>query len=150
MPSARESAWMNNWWESRLPPVLAVCYAAALFYDLPPASILRSLVLIVFVRLCAESNGHIVNRAFHRDADRIPDNPDRMPLFVPWQLLALGALPLGLGFAPAIFFPYSRLNVGLLAMEYLLPTLYSIPPSLFKKRGALGILIDSMGAYAVP
>jgi glycosyltransferase involved in cell wall biosynthesis len=150
MPSPREPAWTNNGWESKLPPVLAVCYAAALLYDLPPASMMRRLALVVFVGLCAGSYCHIVNDAFEIDADRIAGKPNRMARFAPWQRFALCALTLGLGFAPAIYFPYSRLNLGLLAMAYLLPTLHSIPPLRFKERGALGILVDSMGGYAVP
>jgi 4-hydroxybenzoate polyprenyltransferase len=150
MPSLQELGRTDNWWDSKIPPVLALCYAAALVYDVPVAALLRCLALIVFVGLCAGSYGHIVNDAFDIEADRKAGKPNQMARFAPWQRFAFCALTLALGFAPAIFFPYSRLSLALLVVEYLLPTTYSIPPLRLKERGALGILCDSMGAHAVP
>ena len=150
MSSLYELGRADNWWDSKIPPVLALCYATALIYDVPLAASVRSLALIVFVGLCAGSYGHIVNDAFDIEADRKSGKPNRMAGFAPWQRFAFCALALGLGFAPAIFFPYSGMSLALLAVEYLLPSVYSIPPLRLKERGALGVLCDSMGAHAVP
>jgi len=145
-----ELGWIYHGWDSKIPPVLAFSYAAALIYDVPGASAVGCLGLIVFVELCAGSYGGIVNDAFDIHAGRKATRPNQIAGFAPWQRLALCALTLLLGFAPAIFFPFSRLSVALLAVEYLLPTVHSIPSLRMKERGAMGIWFDSVGAYAVP
>jgi len=150
MPSARELIRTNNWWDSKIPPVLAMFYATAMIYDVPVAAAVRGLALIVFVGICAGSYGHIINDVFDVEVDEKAGKPNQMARFAPWQRLAFCVLTLALGFVPALVFPYSRLSIALLCIEYLLPTVYSIPPLRLKERGALGVLCDSLGAHAVP
>jgi 4-hydroxybenzoate polyprenyltransferase len=130
--------------------VLAIAYSAALLYNVPALAAARSILLIIFVGLCAGSYGHLVNDIFDIDADRKAGKQNHMTRFAPWQRFALCALGIVLGFAPAAFVSYSRLSLALLAVEYLLPTIYSIPPIRLKERGTLGVLCDSLGAHAVP
>ena len=150
MPSLRELGRTENWWDSKIPPVLAFCYASVLLYDVPPAAAARCIGLIVFVGLCAGSYGHLINDLFDIEADRQAGKENSLSRLASWQRYAACAVTLVLGFAPAALFHYSRLSLGLLAVEYLLPTVYSTPPFRLKERGAAGVLCDTMGAHVVP
>lgn len=150
MPSLRRPGRTGDWWDSKIPPVLAFCYASVLLYDVPPAAAVRGISLILFVGLCAGSYGYLINDLFDIEADRQAGKQNPLSRLPSWQKYAACAVTLALGFAPAALFHYSRLSLGLLAVEYLLPTLYSIPPFRLKERGVAGVLCDSMGAHAVP
>ena len=150
MPSLRELARTDNWWDSKIPPVLAFCYASVLLYDVPPAAAAGCIGLILFVGLCAGSYGHLINDLFDIEADRRTGKENSLSRLPSWQKYAGCAVALALGFAPAALFHYSRLSLGLLAVEYLLPTIYSAPPLRLKERGVAGVLCDTLGAHVVP
>jgi 4-hydroxybenzoate polyprenyltransferase len=150
MASLRRLGRTENWWDSKIPPVLAFCYASVLLYDVPPAAAARCLGLILFVGMCAGSYGHLINDLFDIEADRQAGKENPLGRMTSRQKYAACAVTLGLGFAPAALFHYSRLSLGLLAVEYLLPTIYSAPPLRLKERGVAGVLCDTMGAHAVP
>jgi 4-hydroxybenzoate polyprenyltransferase len=150
MPSARALGRVDNWWYSKVAPAIAISYCAALLYQVPAWPTARSIFLIAFVGLCAGSYGHIINDVFDIEVDRNAGKRNHMARFKPWQRFLLCAVTLGLGFAPALFVSYSATSLLLLAVEFLLPTIYSIPPIRLKGRGALGLVCDSLGAHMVP
>ena len=150
MPSVRVLGRVDNWWYSKVAPAIAISYCAALLYQVAAWETARSILLIAFVGLCAGSYGHIINDVYDIEVDRNAGKRNHMARFEPWQRFALCALTLGLGFAPALFVSYSRTSLSLLAVEFLLPTIYSIPPIRLKGRGALGLVCDSFGAHMVP
>ena len=43
-----------------------------------------------------------------------------------------------------------RITLALFGINFLLPTIYSVPPLRLKERGVLGILADAGGVHAVP
>ena len=150
MPSVRVLGRVDNWWYSKVAPAIAISYCAALLYQVPAWATARSILLIAFVGLCAGSYGHIINDVYDIEVDRNAGKRNHMARFKPWQRFAFCALTLGLGFAPALFVSYSATSLLLLAVEFLLPTIYSIPPIRLKGRGALGLVCDSLGAHMVP
>jgi 4-hydroxybenzoate polyprenyltransferase len=150
MPSLRKLARTDNWWDSKIPPVLAFCYASVLLYDVPPAAAARCIGLILFVGLCAGSYGHLINDLFDIDADRQTGQENSLSRLPSWQKYAACTVTLVLGFVPAALYRYSGLSLGLLAVEYALPTMYSAPPFRLKERGIAGVLCDTMGAHVVP
>ena len=150
MPSVRVLGRVDNWWYSKVAPAIAISYCVALLYQVPAWETARSILLIAFVGLCAGSYGHIINDVYDIEVDRNAGKRNHMARFEPWQRFAFCALTLGLGFAPALFVSYSRTSLSLLAVEFLLPTIYSIPPIRLKGRGALGLVCDSFGAHMVP
>jgi 4-hydroxybenzoate polyprenyltransferase len=119
-------------------------------YQVPTWPAARSILLIAFVGLCAGSYGHIINDVFDIEVDRNAGKRNHMAAFAPWQRFGLCALTLALGFLPALFVPFSRTSLLLLAVEFLLPTIYSVPPIRLKGRGALGLFCDSFGAHLIP
>lgn len=150
MASLAEIARTDNWWNSKIPPVLAVAFLAALLFHVSPWALAEALAMILFVGLCAGAYGHFLNDAFDMEADRRAGKRNRMVGLPPWLRVALCLGALGLGFAPALLVPCSTVTLGLLALEYLFPSVYSIPPLRFKERGALGLVCDAMGAHAIP
>jgi len=141
---------VDNWWYSKVAPVLAISFCAALIYQVPAWPTARSIVLIAFVGLCAGSYGHLINDAFDIEADRKAGKQNHMAEFAPWQRILFCALALTLGFAPALLVSISTTSLLLLGAEFLLPTIYSAPPFRLKERGVLGLLSDSLGAHLVP
>jgi glycosyltransferase involved in cell wall biosynthesis/4-hydroxybenzoate polyprenyltransferase len=150
MPSLRKLGRTDNWWDSKIPPVLAFCYASILLYDVPVPAAVRSIGLILLVGLCAGSYGHLINDLFDIEVDRQAGKVNHLTKLDPWQRYALSVLTLILGFAPATFVHYSGLSLSLLAVEYLLPTIYSAPPVRLKETGVPGILCDALGAHGIP
>ena len=150
MPSVRVLGRVDNWWYSKVAPAIAISYCAALMYQVPAWATARSILLIAFVGLCAGSYGHIINDVYDIEVDRNAGKRNHMARFKPWQRFAFCALTLGLGFAPVLFVSYSPTSLLLIAIEFLLPTIYSIPPIRLKGRGALGLVCDSLGAHMVP
>ncbi len=141
---------VDNWWYSKVAPAIAVSWCAALFYQVPAWATARSILLIAFVGLCAGSYGHIINDVFDIEVDRNAGKRNHMARFTPLQRFLLCALTLGLGFLPVLFVSYSPTSLILISIEFLLPTIYSIPPIRLKGRGALGLVCDSLGAHMVP
>ncbi|WP_426610873.1 putative nucleotide-diphospho-sugar transferase [Bradyrhizobium sp. McL0616] len=54
------------------------------------------------------------------------------------------------GFVPALVVDYSDSALLLLAMNYLWPTLYSLPVVRLKERGLLGVACDVLGSHVTP
>ena len=150
MPSVRVLGRVDNWWYSKVAPAIAISYCAALMYRVPAWPTARSILMIAFVGLCAGSYGHIINDVFDIEVDRNAGKRNHVARFAPWQRFLFCALTLCLGFAPALFVSTSTTSLLLLAVEFLLPTVYSVPPIRLKGRGALGLLCDSLGAHMVP
>ncbi len=150
MPSIRELGRVDQWWYSKVAPILAVGYSASLFYRVPVMATARSILLIIFIIFCVGIYGHIVNDIFDIDVDRRAGKRNQMAVFTPWQRFGFCALAIGFGFAPLAFVSHSRTSFVLLVIEYLLPTVYAIPPLRLKELGALGVLCDSLGAHVGP
>ncbi len=150
MPSVRVLGRVDNWWYSKVAPAIAISYCAALLYQVSAWETARSILLVAFVGLCAGSYGHIINDVYDIEVDRNAGKRNHMARFKPWQRFAFCTLTFGLGFAPALFVSYSATSLLLLLVEFLLPTIYSIPPIRLKGRGALGLVCDSFGAHMVP
>jgi 4-hydroxybenzoate polyprenyltransferase len=110
---------------------------------------MRAIATVAVVGLCAGAYGYLLNDIFDLDVDRRAGKPNRMAAFSPGQRFLFCALALGLGFAPVLFRATSKTTVSLLALEYLVLTVYSMPPFRLKGRGALGLLCDASGAHVV-
>ena len=54
------------------------------------------------------------------------------------------------GFLPTWVAPYSIGVLTLLALNYLWPTIYSIPMTRLKEKGLFGVVCDAMGSHVTP
>lgn len=140
----------GNWWSSKIPPLLAIAYAEILLHETPATLSIR-LVLATFWSICAvASYGHVINDIFDIEQDRLAGKRNFMAPYRPPAQAFFTLLTILAGVVPLLW-----INVGtsawiLLAINYLLPTVYSIPPLRFKERGILGVLCDTSGAHAIP
>lgn len=150
MASLQELARADNWWDYKVPPILAVGFAAALVYDVPLAGMVEALGLILALCLSAGAYGHFINDATDVEADRKAGKPNQMARFPAWARAGICLGTLALGLLPAAVLPYSTLSLILLGLEFLAPSLYSIPPFRLKERGILGLLADALGAHVIP
>ena len=63
-PSIRTVARADNWWSSKIPPLLAVGYAAILFHQIEPRTALLGLAVLLLSLSSVATYGHIVNDIF--------------------------------------------------------------------------------------
>lgn len=140
----------SDWWLYKIAPLLAIAYAEILLIHLPP---LQSIVTVSTFLLSISSvaaYGYIVNDIFDIEVDRKAGKSNAMAQFQQKQRFLFCLLFIATGFAFPIFMKFGTLAIILLAINYLLPTLYSAPPLRLKERGIWGILSDAAGAHAVP
>jgi SAM-dependent methyltransferase len=140
----------DNWWLYKIPPLLAIAYAEILLIDLPFIQALLTVFYLIFISIFAASYGYIVNDIFDIEVDRKAGKSNAMAQFLPWQRSLFCLVFVATGFAVPVLMKFGTLAIILLAINYLLPTLYSAPPLRLKERGIWGILSDAAGAHAVP
>lgn len=140
----------GNWWHSKLPPLLSVVYAAALLLGLDAASTAEMWLAALVSLLGIASYGHVVNDAFDIEVDRLAGKPNAMAPYTVWQRTFIAAALLALSLLPAALLPFGLTATALVAVNCLLPTLYSAPPVRIKERGVWALLFDAGGAHVVP
>jgi hypothetical protein len=143
-------ARLDNWWLSKIPPLLAVAYLCVLIRPIPAPAALHLLACYLASIACVATYGHIVNDAFDVEADLRANKPNAMRNLDVNARILLALLFLVGGFLPASAANYSYLTLALLAANYLWPTLYSIPGIRLKERGLFGVVCDAMGSHVTP
>ncbi len=146
----RGFARLNFWWFPKVAPVLAVSLCAAIVFKVPAWVTFRSILLIAFVGLCAGTYGYLINDIFDLEVDRKAGKRNPMAEFSSTQCFLFCVTAVAFGFGSALFVSYSRTSLLLLGLEYLLPTMYSVPPIRLKVRGILGLFCDAFGAHVAP
>jgi len=138
----------SDWWAYKIPPLLAIAYAGFIVFEQGPrawANVGAALLCILLVA----SYGYMLNDICDVEADHRSGRPNRMTHVGP-GLRAVGLLA---PFAGAIGLCWAigdSVMLGLLGLNLLLPTLYSLEPVRLKGRGLWGALADAGGVHAVP
>lgn len=140
----------SDWWLYKIPPLLAVAYAEILLIHLPPIQSILTVVTFLLSISSIAAYGYIINDSFDVEVDRKAGKSNAMAQFLPWQRFLFCLLFVVTGFAVPILMKFGTLAIILLAINYLLPTLYSVPPLRLKERGIWGILSDAAGAHLIP
>jgi 4-hydroxybenzoate polyprenyltransferase len=140
----------SEWWEYKLPPLLAIAYATALsaeknLYDLAPEFCLLVLGIIIGATYVS-----IVNDLTDLKEDEAAGKFNRLANFSQWIRIILVLLPVIAGIFFACFFLHDTLSIALYACCWIAFSLYSIPPFRLKKRGGWGVLADASGAHLFP
>ena len=140
----------GNWWSHKIPPLLLVVYLElARRHASPGASVAAIVVLIVGVS-CVAAYGHVVNDWCDIADDERAGKPNAMRGLSVRQRAALS-----LGLVVAGFVVLAPLSNAwpvrlALAVNFLWPTLYSIPGVRLKERGLFGVLADAAGSHVTP
>jgi 4-hydroxybenzoate polyprenyltransferase/SAM-dependent methyltransferase len=140
----------GNWLASKIPPLLAIAYIDILRFGIAPNEAARLLVSALVSIFCVAVYGHVVNDIFDLEADRLANKVNRLAATRPARRLLLILGFLLAGFLPVLVTGYSIGAVSLLGLNYLWPTIYSIPALRLKERGLLGVACDALGSHITP
>lgn len=140
----------DNWVMSKIPPLLAMGYGAIVVngIDFWPGVWLLALLSLSICSVAAY--GHIINDIFDIEEDRISGKKNAMARLSGSQRVGVCSFFLFTGFMALFLFDPGPAAIGLLALNYLLPAIYSVPPLRFKERGFPGVVMDALGAHTVP
>jgi glycosyltransferase involved in cell wall biosynthesis/4-hydroxybenzoate polyprenyltransferase len=138
----------GEWWAYKIPPLLIVGFAGLLQFEADHAAWTRGATALAAVVLVA-MYGYLLNDLCDIEADRKSRRPNRMADVGPVGRLAGIALPAAGALLLALT-TADPLVIVLVAINLLLPTLYSVPPVRLKGRGSWGALADAAGVHAVP
>lgn len=141
----------NDWWEYKLPPMLAVAY---LIIQKSNYTFLSQLPLILLtlsaIILCAIYVS-LINDATDVEDDAKAGKKNQMANYNTIQQIGLILLPLVVALGIVIFFLKSFSGANLFYLgSYIAFTLYSVPPFRLKKRGLAGIMADALGSQVFP
>ena len=104
----------------------------------------------MFSIFCVAIYGHVVNDIFDLEPDRLANKVNRLAAMRPVCRILLAGAFLIAGFLPARITHYSVAAFSLLALNYLWPTLYSLPFPRLKEKGLLGVACDVLGSHITP
>jgi 4-hydroxybenzoate polyprenyltransferase len=140
----------QDWWFYKIPPLLAVGYASMLLFPSPPGPAIIALSGVLLAICAVACFGYIVNDLFDIAQDRRSGKSNTMADRSLAARVVFVVLPI------AAAFILIRLGAGgpaapaLLAANFMLPALYSIPPIRLKERALLGVLADAGAAHLLP
>ncbi|MBW8010810.1 MAG: hypothetical protein FVQ83_06140 [Chloroflexi bacterium] len=140
----------GNWWLYKIPPLLSIAYLGLLKEEAPPEIGLLAILGVLISLISVAAYGHIINDVFDIDEDRRAGKPNIMADRNKFERGFLSLTLLLTGFTPWLWIDFGPGAAAVLAANYLLPTIYSIPPVRLKERGVWGIISDASGAHAVP
>jgi 4-hydroxybenzoate polyprenyltransferase len=140
----------GNWFVSKIPPLLAVAYLDILRLGVVRHEAARLLACGFLSIICVAIYGHVINDIFDREADRLANKVNRLAGMRPVCRVLLAGAFLIAGFLPALIAHYSIGVLSLLTLNYLWPTIYSIPITRLKEKGLLGVACDALGSHITP
>ena len=140
----------ENWWYSKIPPLLAVAVLDIVRQMDTQTSVVALLGCYLWSVCAVAPYGHVVNDAFDVEADRKAGKQNHMAgVSWPWRMSLCFVLVV-VGLLPALIVPYSPVAVGVLALNYVWPTVYSVPPLRLKEQGIAGLCCDMLGSHVTP
>ena len=140
----------HDWWDSKLPLLLAIGYYQFTRAPQPSAlTCLRAALLFLVSCVGLAGFGYLLNDWTDLAQDRAVGQPNLMAARrEPERLAALG-LSLVVAAVPWPFLPHQLPVVPLLLGEVALLTAYSVPPLRLKGRGSWGVLADALYGYTL-
>ena len=149
MIGIRKKLRTDDWWSSKIPPLLTVAYGSMLLGHADWRVALPALLRLLLAIVAVAGYGYVLNDVFDVEEDRRRGKANSMAAFNRWQQAAVLFLLASLSLAPVVG-QFGRVSRLLLVINLALPMLYSIPPIRLKERGILGAMVDALGAHVVP
>lgn len=140
----------GNWWTHKIPPLLLVVYVELIRRHASLGATVASICVLVFCVSCVAAYGHVVNDWCDIADDQQAGKPNAMRDVPVWKRAALCVGLVVAGFAVLAPFADAWPARFALAVNYLWPTIYSIPGIRLKERGLLGVLSDAAGSHITP
>ncbi|MGO4712513.1 UbiA family prenyltransferase [Bradyrhizobium sp. 2TAF24] len=140
----------ENWWFSKIPPLLAILYLGIDRASYAPGHAILMLACFACSISCVAAYGHVINDVCDVDTDLRAGKPNHMVGVGGTRRLALCLAFVLAGFAPTFAADYSLTTLVLLSLNYLWPTIYSLPGIRLKERGVAGLVCDALGSHVTP
>lgn len=139
-----------EWWEYKLPPLLAVGYATVIYYDFPlEKAIMRILFLLVAV-IVGAIYVSVINDVTDIKEDLEAGKSNSMAKVpVPIRFALVAIILVFAMFFGYLLYPDLK-SILFYTLAYVVFSLYSIRPFRLKERGLLGVACDAMGAHLFP
>jgi 4-hydroxybenzoate polyprenyltransferase len=145
-----ETIRSHEWWEFKVPPLLATAYATALLLHVSFQQLWPLLLLVLFALLPGAAYVCVLNDITDLDDDLQCGKSNRMAGRSGWfRSFALAACIVP-GLAAGWLLRHDPLTLPLYAGTWLAFTLYSVPPFRLKTRGIAGVAMDASGAHLLP
>jgi 4-hydroxybenzoate polyprenyltransferase len=140
----------QDWWAYKIPPLLTTAYAGYIAFG-PKSNATLAMSGGALLCICLVAvYGYVLNDITDIEEDHRAGRHNRMA-GVSWpKRLAFILLSLIACFTLAWLIGVDHITLTLLSINFLLPTLYSVPPVRLKERGVWGVLMDAGGVHAVP
>lgn len=140
----------EDWWQYKLPPILAVAYGTLLAARIAPAEAFGDLLALFGSAVLLSAAGYVANEASDVEPDLASGRGNRLAGLSPPRRWSLWLGLVIAGCLPWLIVGLSAPGVGLLAAIVLLPVAYSVRPLRLKERGLGGLVTDAAQAHAVP
>lgn len=140
----------GEWWAHMVGPIWAFAYLQIGWRQVEPGVGATRLIALLASATALAAYGFCVNDACDIESDRRAGKRNALGRLSPVGRIALIVLCAVLGAVPWAFVPLEPVSLGLLALIYLLPLLYSAPPVRLKERSVLGPVADAGNAFVVP
>ena len=140
----------GEWWEYKLPPMLAVVYATAIHAHKNLMELSPKILIWLAGIIIGAAYVSIVNDLTDLKEDEASGKKNRLSKLPAWMQFFLMLLTVVSGFFFAFFFLNDVVSILLYAASWIAFSLYSIPPFRFKKRGIAGVFADAGGAHLFP
>lgn len=136
-----------EWWEYKLPPLLAIGYATALKADGSLTAVIPHLLFLLFSLIIGAIYVSIINDITDIKVDAASNKKNRMAGVNPAIRWIFPAIPLLAGGLCAYHLYPDRLSIVLYLIPWISFSLYSIPPVRLKNRGIWGVFADACGSH---
>jgi 4-hydroxybenzoate polyprenyltransferase len=140
----------DHWFTQKLSPLLVLAYALLWGMQAALGDSLRTLLFVLLSICCVAAYGHVVNDWFDIESDAKARKPNSLSAIAPATRFLAAALLFISGFGVLALDPNFDRLWPLLALNYLLPTIYSIPPLRLKERSLAGVVSDALAAHLMP
>lgn len=140
----------NDWWYSKIPPLLAFAYLNLLLQPLPPLEAYTRLAAFLSWAIGFAAYAHVINDWTDIGEDRRAGKKNRMAPFSRQKRAAILGITIVVSLAPWALVPLDARAWILLAFDYFIPIVYSVPPLRVKERGVLSVLADAGVAHVMP
>ncbi len=149
-PAVARLVRFGEWWNHKLPPLLAVAYLLLGQQPVPLARSAGVLALFLATSVATAAFGHLLNDFADQHADRTAGIARGLHDLSPAGRRALLVVALAAALLPWLALPRDRWNVACFAAELALLAAYSLPPCRLKERGVGGVIADALYAHALP
>ena len=140
----------SEWWEYKIPILLSLAYATALFANKSLFIIAGWFVFMLLSLIVGAIYVSIVNDMCDIEDDHASGKRNRLSKLRPpirWLSLITSLI---LALLCCFFYLKDPLTITFYLLSYLAFTLYSVPPIRLKRRGIWGVIADACGAHLFP